>query len=240
MAFRVRMGMRFKMRELSIPILPIPEVVFFPHTSLPLLVAEPAYTEMIRNCVESGTDIGIAMAEPVQTFVHHTKYVPHKIGTLGTPTIVEQFHDGTLKIMIEGVGRIQLEKIERNMPFPVCQVNVLPDFREQEAPFNVRDTVKKLGNILNHWASETVLEPGQRRHFMEMKDDPHHITDYLSMFLVRDSEMRQMLLENRSLYDRIQILNSLFQEGQTYCEDYSALRAMKNYECLEKTYKVSH
>ena len=228
------------MKELSVPILPIPEVVFFPNTSLPLLVAEPAYTKMIRECVESGRGIGIAMAEPIQTFTYHTKYVPHRIGTLGTPVIVEEFSDGTLKILLEGVGRIQLEQIEQNTPFPICSVSMLPDVQEAEPLSKVGDSVKKLGNMLNHWVSDTVLDPGQKRHFIEVKDNPHHMADYLSMFLVKDSEMRQILLENRNLYDRIQILDSLFREDGASSEDYGALRAMKKYEYLEKTYKISH
>ena len=39
------------MRELRVPIFPLPEVVFFPQTILPLHVFEPRYRQMIKDCL---------------------------------------------------------------------------------------------------------------------------------------------------------------------------------------------
>ncbi len=228
------------MEKLNIPILPIPDVVFFPNTSLPILVAEPTYTKMIRDCVESGMNIGIAMAEPIQTFAHHTKYIPQKIGTIGRPMIVEELKDGTLKVLVRGISRIQLERVEQNIPFPIYQVSLLPDHIEEKPLVNHDRKIERLKSILDHWVSETIPDSIERKSFMEGMDSLHHIVDYLSMFLIKDSEMRQMLLENRSLYDRIQVLSSLFKGPQTLKEDHNTLRAIKTYEYLENTYKVSH
>ncbi|MBI3455520.1 MAG: LON peptidase substrate-binding domain-containing protein [Candidatus Rokubacteria bacterium] len=39
------------MAELQIPIFPLPDVVFFPETVLPLHVFEPRYRRMIADCL---------------------------------------------------------------------------------------------------------------------------------------------------------------------------------------------
>ena len=37
-----------------LPVFPLPRVVFFPGTALPLHLFEPRYTEMIEDCLDSG------------------------------------------------------------------------------------------------------------------------------------------------------------------------------------------
>lgn len=234
--------MTAKTAKFSIPILPIPEVVFFPNTSLPILVTEPTYIKMIRDCVELGMNIGITMARPVKPFGHHSKYVPLSVGTIGRPLIVDELRDGTLKVLMRGIGRIQLEKMEQCSPFFIYRVSLLPDLPE-EKPLHlpcIDKKVERLKGILNLWIEKAIIEPTERTVFAESVNGPLHVVDYLSMFVIRDSEMRQMLLENCDLYDRIQILDSLLTKAETLSENESILQAVKDYEQLENTYSTIH
>ena len=49
------------MHELRIPIFPLPEVVFFPETVLPLHVFEPRYRQMIADCLAGDRWLAVAM-----------------------------------------------------------------------------------------------------------------------------------------------------------------------------------
>ena len=49
------------MRELRVPIFPLPEVVFFPETVLPLHVFEPRYRQMVADCLAADGWMGVVM-----------------------------------------------------------------------------------------------------------------------------------------------------------------------------------
>ena len=52
------------MAELRIPVFPLPEVVFFPGTVLPLHVFEPRYRRMVADCLAGDGRLAVAMLRP--------------------------------------------------------------------------------------------------------------------------------------------------------------------------------
>jgi uncharacterized protein len=228
------------MDKLRIPVLPIPNVVFFPNTSIPILVSEPIYIRMIHECIESGSLMAIAMAQPVQEFSYHVKYSPQKVATMGKPLLIEEKYDGSIKVLIRGVSRVCLEKVVQNLPYLVYEVGPLPDKKEKHAILCEDDKIGRLKSILDQWMAQTIPDSIEREAFSKNLEGLSHIVDYLSMFLIQDADMRQLILENRSLFERIQILSSLLRGKCPKKEDSSVLYAMKDFEDLEYEYKIAH
>ena len=85
-----------------------------------------------------------------------------------------------------------------------------------------------------------VSDQKERDNFFKNLKSVHHIVDYISMFLIQDPQIRQMLLETTSLFERIKTLNLLLQGEAPFSENGHAAEVMKNYESIENTAKIIH
>lgn len=227
-----------------LPILPLPNIVLFPHTVIPMLIAEPSYIKMVKDCLITDQSIGISMAEPVRDVQGHIndppRYTPQRVATMGKPILLEENEDGSIKILIKGEKRIELLQVEQNLPYLIYRVRVIPDKRDNgplsfEAPH-----IERLKNILNNWVEDTIEDSLERESFFQTLESVHHIMDYLAMFMVGDRHIRQLLLENRSLHERIQMLSSLLRGDYPDCEDTMVVNAIKDFETGELDHYYVH
>ena len=227
------------MKLRKVAVLPIPDLVFFPGTSLPLYIVEPVFIRMIKECVEANMLVGISMAEPLVYIFGHRRPTPKNICGIGKPIILEELYDGTLKVLIKGFGRVKLGQVEQNLPYLIYECEEYGDINDERG-FISDSKVERLKGLLDEWVLDTITNSVEREHFQENITSIHQVIDYICMFLIQDHEMRQLLLENTSLNERIQMLCSLLKGPTPFYEDTSAVEAIKSYEILEKTAKVGH
>ncbi len=223
---------------MKVNVLPIPNVVFFPHASLPIFVVDQVYLRMIKDCIDKGELLVVTMAEHHGVYKSFNEYGHKKVGSAGKPIILEELPDGTIKVLIKGVCRVSLGTVIQNLPYLVCEAEELHDIIESEVLIGPK--VERLREILNSWLTENIPDSVEREIFSQSLISIYHIIDYVCMFLIRDRDIRQLLLENTSLYERIQMLDTLLQEPHPYIENPSAVSAIKSYEILEKTAKFGH
>src|SRR5262245_29448557 len=117
-----------------IAVFPLPNVVFFPRTNLPLHIFEPRYCEMVRECSATGMHIGMFLLQPgwEQNYYGNPPCFP--IGCAGEITQVQDLPDGKYNIVLRGLHRVQLiEEIQEN-PFRKAQVEILRDKVDLEGP----------------------------------------------------------------------------------------------------------
>ena len=226
--------------KFKIAVLPVPEVVFYPSTVLPIYIMEPAYIKMVQEAVINNEMIGIALAEPMapNRKGQKTKYSPKNICSIGIPVIVEPFNEGTLKILIKGVKKVKLLSIHQNLPFLIFEAEDSID-RPQSTIMNGGE-VERLRNILDLWLEENISDTTERESFQDNLKTLAHIVDYMCMFLIQDVSMRQKLLENNCLVERVRILNLLLKDSNPFEEDLLTVDAFKNFENLELTAKLQH
>ncbi|MAF79288.1 MAG: hypothetical protein CME63_04700 [Halobacteriovoraceae bacterium] len=218
------------MKKFPLPILPLPELVLFPHTVIPMLIVEPTYVKMIKDCILTDQSIGVALAEPINDEKTIAKYTPQKVATMGKPVLLEELDDGSIKVLIRGEERIELLRVEQNIPYLIYQVRELPDIKESSQFHFDGPKIERLKDILFQWLDDTVSDSVERDTFIDSLESLHHFIDYLSMFLVHDRSMRQLLLENCSLHERIQVLSTLLRGDYPDCEDEMVLEAIKEFE----------
>lgn len=223
----------------KVAVLPIPDLVFFPGTSLPLYVVEPVFIRMINECVQENMLVGISMAEPLVYIFGHKRPTPKNICGIGKPIILEEMHDGTLKVLIKGFGKVRLGPVEQNLPYLIYSCEEYPDIQDMHGML-CDSKVERLKGLLDDWVLETISDSVERKHFQDKINSIREVIDYISMFLIKDHEMRQLLLENTSLNERIQMLDTLFKGPAPYIEDIAVTRAIKSFEILERTAKVGH
>lgn len=110
----------------AVPVFPLPGVVLFPHTLLPLHVFELRYRTMVRDALSGERVIALALLKPgwERDYQGSPDYFP--IGCLARFEEVEWLPNDCYNLRVLGVARVRLEQRIREYPYRAARVRVLP------------------------------------------------------------------------------------------------------------------
>jgi uncharacterized protein len=110
-----------------IAVFPLPNVVFFPHTNLPLHIFEPRYCEMVKETVKNRQMIGMFLLQPGWQDDYYGNPPIFSIGCAGELTFVEDLPEGKFNIILRGLNRVRALETVQEIPYRKVRVHILPD-----------------------------------------------------------------------------------------------------------------
>ncbi len=113
-----------------VPVFPLPNVVLFPHTVVPLHVFELRYRTMVRDALAGERMIALALLKPGWEGDYHGSPAFHDLGCLARVEAVEWLPDGCYDLTLLGLSRVRLGAAVREYPYRSVRVELLP-----EAPY---------------------------------------------------------------------------------------------------------
>ncbi len=188
------------------PVFPLPGVVLFPHTLVPLHVFEPRYREMVADAVEGDRIISLALLKTGWESLYYTRRAPiHPTVGLGHVAEYEQLPDGNYNMLIRGIGRAIVTDELAEHAYRVARVEVLESYTDgdEDAQRDLRDEL--FGAI----ESNDALEDKLRENWLRLRTAPVDLTiltDLIAAGLPGAAELRQCLLDEPDAISRGQIL----------------------------------
>ncbi|HXN06189.1 MAG TPA: LON peptidase substrate-binding domain-containing protein, partial [Nitrospiria bacterium] len=92
-----------------IPLFPLPNLVFFPKTYLPLHIFEPRYREMVQDAEKEGQIIGVVMLKDGWEENYYGNPEICLEGCAGELTTVQPLEDGRFNILLKGLFRFSVK-----------------------------------------------------------------------------------------------------------------------------------
>ncbi len=200
--------------RIEIPVITLPNIVFFPGTSIPLYVVDEIFQDIFEDATCAGNPIGISMATQ-KNFETYFAY-PCEVFGIGKPLMIERVDGNTLKVLMRCIGKCELNYPTQSNPYPIYSVNVLKD---KECSMSNLDDFYRLESILYNWLETNISDDTDRDHFIETLHKPEQIVNYVATFIIKSCQIRQLLLQQDNLNDKIKILNSLITDEHIYHED---------------------
>ena len=117
----------------EVALFPIPDLVAFPGTVIPLHVFEPRYRKMVHDCVESGRKIGVChtvkeirpakkqQSKDEALNQNQATYQPQAVFSAGPCEIKDLLDDGRIQASIDMVGRYRLIEEVQTLPYRVVR-----------------------------------------------------------------------------------------------------------------------
>jgi Lon protease-like protein len=68
---------------MELPIFPLPNVVFFPHTLLPLHIFEPRYRKMLADCLAGERRLAVVLLRPGWEADYYGRPAVHSVAGAG-------------------------------------------------------------------------------------------------------------------------------------------------------------
>ena len=219
------------MREiLKVPMIVLPNVVFFPNTSLPLYVADEKFEKLIQSAIQYNQYVGVSLEK--DNIILDEDFNGHNIFSVGKPIIVERMTNGILKILLKGVHRVRVLSINSYEPFLEATCETLRDeYYRSDVKFEHK--LSSLNAILEEWLNNTISNLDEREQFQQTINTQKSTIDYISTFLIQDKIIRQILLENTNLKERVELLSLMLTYSFPFYEKVEVCEALKSFENLE-------
>src|SRR5580658_10850178 len=102
-----------KSTKVKVPLLPLRDVIIFPHMVVPLFVGREKSINALEECVNKKLDLFL-VAQRQATTVSPGESDIFQIGTLGTILQILRLPDNTVKVLIEGKKRARITEYHEN------------------------------------------------------------------------------------------------------------------------------
>lgn len=110
-----------------LPVFPLPDVVFFPGTVLPLHVFETRYRVMVKDALAADGTIAVALLQPgwEQRYAGNPEYFP--VATAGRMEEIETTPDGRYYFKLAGSVRVRLGEVIQEAPYRLVHAEEIPE-----------------------------------------------------------------------------------------------------------------
>jgi ATP-dependent Lon protease len=191
---------------LQLPLLPLRDVVVYPHMVLPLFVGRERSIEALEH----------AMAGSKQVLLVAQRHAPddnpdvddlYQVGTVSTILQLLKLPDGTIKVLVEGSDRAAIEAIDTGKTFSMATVRQIEceDLDDADTDAAIRETVDHFEKYVN--VSKKV--PNEVLTSLSGIDEPGRLADTIAAHMSVDLQEKQNILEMSSVKARLEHLMSL-------------------------------
>jgi Lon protease-like protein len=176
--------------EFLLPLFPLPNLVFFPQTRLPLHVFEPRYRQLVNDAVEADHRFGIVLLRPGWENDYYGAPPVYTHGTLGFIEQAVPLEDGRFNILVRGDVRFRILDEVSRVPYRRARVIVLPEpVRAIEESYAQRTWLAELSQQYLRYLPNQMAVPEIETVGLEA------LTNAVIMSLNLDVEEKQRLLE---------------------------------------------
>jgi uncharacterized protein len=197
-------------RRTQIPVFPLPDVVFFPETTLGLHIFEPRYRQMTEEALGSDRLLAIALLRPGWEADYHGSPPVHDVACAGVIEEHLRLPDGRFNIRLRGLSRIRIAGFVRETPYRVASFQALEDRNGtggpevDEARQRLLQTCAGLMRDIAGDAARPLAIPADMPFAMGV--------NLLCQRLAMDSDRRQRLLESDDVVARCEALVAILSE----------------------------
>jgi ATP-dependent Lon protease len=193
----------------EMPVLPLRDTVLFPNSFMPLAVARAASVRLIDEATTAGRMIGVftqreaTVEEPNQEDLY----------AIGTATHIHKMFklpDGSLRLIVQGLARVRLDRIVQTRPYLRAVVTVADDVLRDEDQIEI-DALQR--NIKSNFQQVVSLSPLLSDDLQSLAGnitDPGKLADFIASSLTTlGTPIKQEVLETLDIRARVDMLNRL-------------------------------
>jgi len=191
-----------------VPLLPLRDIIVFPHMVVPLFVGRERSIAALEEAMSKEKDILLAAQINAKTNDPKEEDL-YKIGTLGTIIQLLRLPDGTVKVLIEGKRRAEIKRFLPNPQYFVVEVEEIIENRE--VTVEVEALMRGIKTSFETYVKLNKRIPPEMLASVSTIDDPSRLGDTIVAHLSLKLPDKQKILEIHSPAERLERLYSQIQ-----------------------------
>jgi ATP-dependent Lon protease len=193
------------------PVLPLRDIVVFPHMIVPLFVGREKSVKALEDVMKDDKQIllvtqkNAAQDDPSPADIY-------AVGTVGTVLQLLKLPDGTVKVLVEGGYRAKITKFADNDAFFVAEAVALTDAAEPTGK-EVEALARSVVSQFEQYIKLNKKVPPEVLVSINQIEDPSKLADTVASHLSLKISEKQELLEIGSVGERLEKIYA-FMEGE--------------------------
>ena len=185
-------------------ILPVRNVVLFPHNVMPLTAGKEWTTESVDKAVRVGGSVGIIAYKSEKSELNSPKEDLYTVGTEAKILKIIRFPDGTYGALLQGIKRFRVvQYVEEKEGEFTAEVEFLTDTVLNENNIEIRALGKAMKQLVQRAISLSPNIPGEASLFIDHVQDPSYLADLVVPYLSIEFFEKQALLETEDVEARL-------------------------------------
>ncbi|MCX6899653.1 MAG: endopeptidase La [Verrucomicrobia bacterium] len=190
----------------QLPILPLSDLVVFPHMVASLVVTSASSIHLVDDVVAGSRLLGLVLQRDARVENPHAADL-HEYGCAGRVLRMLKFPDDSVRVLVQGVQRIRVVKVEREEPYIVARIAPLRE--EADTSIEVSALASNASKQFQKIISLSPAMPDELKVAALNTQDSGRLTDLIASNLNIALEERQRLLETYSVKSRLARLTDL-------------------------------
>src|SRR5438093_596847 len=191
----------------ELPILPLRDTVLFPNSFMPLAVARESSVRLIDEAISGGKLIGVftqrdaTVEEPQQGDLY----------SLGTASHIHKMFklpDGSLRLIVQGLARLQLDEVMSTKPYLRARVSLAPETGADAQHLEIDALLRNIRASFQQVVSLSPLLSDDLQTLSTNITEPGRLADFIASSLTTISTpVKQEVLETCDVRARLDTLN---------------------------------
>ena len=196
------------MASIEFPLLPLRDVVVYPHMVIPLFVGRERSIEALEEAMVNDKQI-LLVAQKNASIDDPGEEDIYRVGTVSTVLQLLKLPDGTVKVLVEGGYRAKLEAVNASETFytAVTVADEPEPLSDADADALVQATMAQFDKYVN--LSKKV--PSEVLNSVSGIDEPGRLADTIAAHMSLELEQKQAILEVADVNERIDHLLGLME-----------------------------
>ena len=193
----------------QLPILPLRDTVLFPNSFMPLAVARESSIRLIDRAVADNVPVGVftqrdaSVEEPTESDLY-------PVGTLTHIHKMFKLADGSLRLIVQGLTRVTLDRIVEVDPFIVADVHAADESVRDEDQLEVDALQRNIKNNFQQVVSLSPLLSDDLQSLAANISEPGKLADFIASSLTTiPTATKQNVLETLDIRQRMVDLNKI-------------------------------
>ena len=184
---------------IELPLLPLRDVVVYPHMVIPLFVGRERSIQALDEAMASDKQI-LLVAQKNASVDDPGEQDIYRVGTVSSVLQLLKLPDGTVKVLVEGAYRAKIETVNEGEYFTAVTLpDEIAELDDSESEALVRATLSQFDKYVN--LSKKV--PSEVLNSLSGIDEPGRLADTIAAHMSLTLEQKQAILEIPGIKDRI-------------------------------------
>lgn len=188
----------------SVPVMPLPGALLFPHALLPLYIFEPRYRAMLAQALADDRMFCVTLIKPQRSDWRSPNDFYH-VATVGLIRACVGRGDGTSNLILQGLQRVRFTAFRQGAPYPIAEIEPLASI-DADPPVEAEALAARVLDYYDKFKGDGRPFPEKVDRFLSDLSQPEMLADLMSATFVTDPMRRQQLLEELSVTRRLRMV----------------------------------
>jgi ATP-dependent Lon protease len=190
------------------PVLPLRDVVVYPHMVIPLFVGRNKSIKALDVAMEG--DKQIFLVAQKEGGINDPKPQDiYQVGTLSTILQMLKLPDGTVKVLVEGNQRADVVKYDEGTDYSTAEISFMHELMEPDEDLSV--VIRSLLTCFEEYVKINKRIPPEILNSLAGIENPARLADTIAAHVPLSLHDKQMILEARDIRARLELVLVYFE-----------------------------